>query len=112
MIDWILTFEFNSLLGLLLYWLPAAFCATAYTSRTWRNYRKDVADRAAADSDARGYYSPTDTVGVLLGRAFVTVTPGVNLCAGVFDAAPDVFSDFFAWLGRVFDIPLVPRRKP
>ncbi len=50
-------------------------------------------------------YRPTDTVGTLIGRAFVSFLPVANLWAAMFDLAPDVFE-------RVFNQPLVPEDKP
>lgn len=106
MIDWILRFEFNSLLGIILYWVPLSFCAGGYTVRTWINYQKDVNTRKSED-----YYSPTDTIGTLIGRALVSLLPIANLWATAFDVAPEVFKSFFKWIGSVFDIPLVPKKK-
>jgi hypothetical protein len=34
-----------------------------------------------------------------------------NLCATVFDVAPEVFGRFFEWLGKVFDVALVRDTK-
>jgi len=31
MIDWIMSFKFNSLLGVLLYWVPLSLCIYGYT---------------------------------------------------------------------------------
>lgn len=104
MIDWILTFSFNSTLGLLLYWLPLGFCGYGYLMRTHRNYRKDKAKR----EEAGGYYTPTDKLGTLIGRGLVSVIPVANLCAAVFDLGPEVFSRVIERLENVFNIPLVP----
>lgn len=93
-------------LGLLLYWLPLAVCLIGYVVRTWRNYQKDIKARAA-DS----IYTPTDTIGTLIGRALVSVVPVANLWASVFDLGPKIFGRFFKWIGNVFDQPLVPRIK-
>jgi len=107
MIDWILNFQFSSLLGLLLYWLPLSLCAYGYTLRTWINYRTDIKRR---NNYAKGYV-PTDTLGSLIGRALVTVLPIANLWAAVFSVAPDVFGRFFKWVNRLFNQPLVPKRR-
>lgn len=93
-------------LGLLLYWLPLAVCLIGYVVRTWRNYQKDITARAT-DS----IYIPTDTIGTLIGRGLVTILPVTNLLAACFDLAPKMLGRFFEWIGRVFDQPLVPRRK-
>ena len=101
--QWTLEFPFNGLLGLCLYWLPLSLCLYGYTVRSWQKVRQDLEYRAN-----HTYYSPSITVGTLLGYAFVTVCPYVNSIAAVFDVGPDVFNSFFKWLGRVFDFPLVP----
>jgi hypothetical protein len=101
----ILNFNLTSVMGLLLYWLPLSVCVFWYTVRTWANYQKDMAKR---DDN---FYRPTDTIGSLIGRALVSIIPVANLLAAIFDIAPGMLSVFFSWIGRVFDQPLVPRRK-
>lgn len=112
MIDWIVshTPEWNSWLALLLYWMPAALCAYGYTVRGLRKYRQELADRAKAESDERAYYHPELTFGHIIGHAILTALPVANLFAAIFSVAPEVFGDFFSWIGRVFDQPLVPKR--
>lgn len=119
--NWMLAFDFTGWMGFGLYWLPLLLCAYGYTVRTWMNYQKDVADREASELLSKSeltklksyapYYSPTDTIGILIGRGLASVIPVVNLWAACFDVAPRLFSAMFAWIGRVFDQPLVPKRK-
>lgn len=104
MLEYVLNFQLNSTLGLLLHWLPLGFCAFGYLLRTHRNFCKDKAKR----EEPGAYYHPTDTLGTLIGRGLVSVLPVANLCAAIFDLAPEVFCRWFEWLGKVFDIPLVP----
>ena len=111
MIEWILGFRFNSLLGVVLYWAPLGLCVYGYTIRTWVNYRKDKANRDAVIHGDERFYAPTDTIGTLVGRALVAVLPIANLWASTFDVAPELFGRFFRWIGRVLDTPLVPRAK-
>ena len=106
MIDWILDFRFNTPLAVLLYWLPLAICVVGYTLRTARDYRKDSADR-----DSEKYYFPTLTLGTIIGRAIVSLIPVANLWAASFDVGYDMLRGFFSWIGRLFDQPLVPKRK-
>lgn len=108
--DFLRGFEFTSLMGVLLYWLPASLCAYGYTARTWVNYQKDVKQRDETGK-AGGMYWPTDTIGTLIGRGVATVMPVVNIWAASFDVAPKMFSALFEWFGRVFDQPLVPQKK-
>jgi hypothetical protein len=109
MIDWVLKFEWNGLLGICLYWAPLAFCAVFYTARTAGGYMEDKRNRAKASSGS--YYHPRETVGRILGRALVTVLPVANLWAALFDLSPKVFARIFDALARIFDQPLVPPLK-
>jgi hypothetical protein len=117
----ILAFDFTSYMGLYLYWLPLSLCTYGYLVRTWVNYQKDVKQRSLAvvvqiegKEGIRSYspsYHPTDTIGTLIGRLFVTVTPVVNLWGAAFDVAPKVFGSLFDFIEKVFNQPLVPRNK-
>ena len=108
MITNIAEFLTDPIWGSLFYVLPFTICAYGYTARTWNNYRKDVLNR---DDPERTIYYPTDTIGSVLGRALVSIIPLANLWAAAFDIGPEVFGDFFRWLGKLFDQPLVPKRK-
>lgn len=103
---WIMGFDFTGWMGFFLYWLPLSLCAYGYTVRTWMNYQADVAARSS-----EVIYIPTDTIGTVVGRGLVSVLPVANIWAASFDVAPRLFSSFFGWLGRVFDQPLVPKKK-
>lgn len=109
MMDYIRNFEWNGWLGICLYWLPLAFCVYGYSVETWIDFRKDIRMRAAAIDP--GYYQPGLTVGTLISHVIMTVVPIVNLFAAIFDLAPDVFGRFISLVEKVFDQPLVPRRK-
>jgi len=93
----------TGILGLILYYLPLTLCAYGYTVRTYKTYRRDIESR-----ESRSVYTPELKVGTIIGYGLVTIIPIANLCAAVFDIAPEVFHDFFEWLGKVFDMPLVP----
>lgn len=108
----LLSFQFTNYVGLFLYWVPLSLCIFVYTIRTWQNYQKDLVKRTEAEkARGNGYYSPTDTVGALIGRALVSVLPVANLWAALFDVAPILFRHLFRFIGKVFDQPLVPKRK-
>lgn len=101
------TMTFNSWLGIMLYWAPLGFCMVGYTIRTFRNVQDDIRRRRT-----QGFgYSPTDTIGTLIGRALVTLVPVANLWAGLFDLGPTVFQKLYDWLGDTFNQPLVPPKK-
>lgn len=72
--------------------------------RTYHNFQKDKAKR----EEPGAYYSPTDKLGTLIGRGLVSIIPVANLCAAVFDVAPEAFARLFIKLEQIFDIPLVP----
>jgi hypothetical protein len=111
MIDWVMNQVANPWIALGLYWLPLAFCVVGYIARTARNYVKDRAKREKAAAEGKDNYYPTDTIGDLIGRGFVTILPVGNLFAALFDVAPELFGKFFEWVARVFSQPLVPSRK-
>ncbi len=100
------TATFNSIIGIILYWVPLSLCAFGYTVRTIRNYRTDLIQRRSVN-----YYTPTDTIGDLIGRGFASTMPLVNLWCAMVDVGPDIFGNFFKWMGRVFSQPLVPPKK-
>ncbi len=102
----------TTLLGFLLYWLPLIVCTVGYIARTYNNYQKDLKARAAwVEHPTEKYYTPTDTVGTLIGRGIVSIIPVANLIAAVFDVAPRLLGNFFKMLGDIFDQPLVPKLK-
>lgn len=105
MIDWVLKYWANVWIAVGLYWLPLAVCAVGYVVRTWKNFRDDRAKRTEK------YYTPTDTIGTLIGRGIISVVPVANLCAAAFDLAPDMLSGFINRLAKIFNQPLVPKPK-
>lgn len=111
--NWIIehTPAWNSWIAVLLFWMPAALNAYGYTVEFVQLYRKELRDRAKAEADDKAYFSPNLTVGWIVGHAALAVIPIANLFAAVFDVAPKVFGDFFTWIGRVLDFPLVPKRE-
>lgn len=107
----IATNNVTTMWGILLYWLPLAFCAFGYVVRTADNVQKDLEARDKHEKAGTiDRYVPTDTIGTLIGRAIVSLLPVANLLAACFDVGPKIFGKFFAVLGRVFNQPLVPKR--
>lgn len=125
-------------MGMLLYWLPLAVCVVGYTLRTSENLQKDYivrekyrnylkrlkeleGDEKETDNFKKScrndsvlyasYYSPTDKIGTLIGRALVTIIPFANLWAGVFDISPRLFKRLIETIEKIFDTPLVPQDK-
>lgn len=110
--NWIIehTPEWNSWMAILLFWMPMALCAYGYTVEFVQKYRKELRDRAKAEVDEKFYYSPELTLGWIVGHVVLTVMPMVNAFMAVFYVAPRVFGDFFTWIGKALDFPLVPKR--
>lgn len=135
-IRYLLTNWMTGWMGMLLYWLPLSICVVGYTLRTAENYQKDLIERDKVrnlikkrkelegnpeelerfnrnrDTDKyASYYSPTDKIGTLIGRALVSVIPVANLWAGMFDVAPRLFHRLIERIEKIFDTPLVPPIK-
>ena len=118
MIDSILSYWANPWIAFFLYWLPLSLCTVGYTLRTFENYYKDVTNRDEYEKEKSknpesmaAYYSPTDTIGTLIGRAIVTIVPICNLWASVFDISPRLFGKLIRQIELIFNQPLVPKRK-
>lgn len=120
MIDWVIKFAgdtvtFNSIFGISLYWVPMCVCVIGYTLRTSRNIQLDKKERSECediDNNSNwGGYTPTDTYGDLIGRAVVSFVPICNLWAATFDVSPTLFGNFFKYLDKAFNQPIVPKRK-
>lgn len=124
LIDWILLNWMTGWLGFLLYWIPMSVCVVGYTIRTFENYQKDIEERSKyiryldlknnseeLDSRVTMYYSPTDKIGTLIGRALVSITPLANIWAAMFDISPKLFCRLLSYIEEIFNQPLVPRPK-
>ncbi len=105
------TGTFNSIFGICLYWLPMVICIVGYTIRTARNIQKDKRERIQHEKNEIGYYSPTDTIGDLIGRSLVSIIPIANLWSALFDISPMLFDRLFKWVSCTFNQPLVPIRN-
>jgi hypothetical protein len=110
MIDWIVNFQFNGMLGLYLYWAPLLVCAICYIVRSWEDVQKDIKSREAWNLEPR-YYSPTIKLSTVVGRILATVIPVLNLLMMIFDVGPILIGRVMRVLGDTLDIPLVPARK-
>jgi len=103
--------EWNGLMAVLLYWLPAVICFYGYMDRAARNVQLDRRARESAERKEDSFYIPSVTVGTLIGYVALAICPAANLCAAMFDLAPKLLSGFLDWCSKVLDIPLVPRRR-
>lgn len=99
-------FTFTGQMGFWTYWLPLILCAIGYTGRTWVH-----ANELRNPSDKWSYkYSNPITVGTIIGRILLTVTPCVNVIALVFGLSYDMLGSIFKWVGTVLEFELVKKR--
>lgn len=132
-ISYLLTNWMTGWMGMLLYWLPLSICVVGYTLRTAENYQKDLIERDKYRKSSKirkemgsdelndyirknkdeysSYYSPTDKIGTIIGRALVSIIPVANLWAGMIDVAPRLFHRLIERIEKIFDTPLVPLSK-
>ncbi len=101
MIEYFKSYEFVSFLALFTYWIPALICLTVYLFQCIYEYKRDL------HNSSESHYNPTLTIGVIVWRIVLSITPGINIIAMVFDTASSVFK----WLGSVLDIPLVRKKN-
>jgi len=101
MIDWLLDIEMNGWLSLMLYWIPLMFTTVGYIKRTIYNYQFDIKHRAN-----KNYY-PTDSIGTIVVRLIITVTPIANIWTAIFVFFPEFFSSLWEAIGKFLETPLV-----
>jgi phage-related protein len=99
----ILDFEFNSLLGILLYWVPLVITAIDAIKQSYTDIRRDINERS------RNY--SRYTIGDIVFYIFQTVTPVVNLLKAVFVSAPNLLRDSFHRVFTILDTPVIPYKK-
>lgn len=93
------------------YWIPVALCAVGYTVRTAKEIKRDLNDRRQSDLSPHAYYYPSVTVGTIVGRLLLTVTPLINIAAFVSDLGLGMISRTYELACKAFDRPLVPSRR-
>ena len=97
---------FTGNVGIFTYWIPAVLCAIGYSARTWKQVHA-----------LKNYYSqkekygwvPDLTVGTVLWRVFLTVTPVVNVIALVFGLLSDMLHAVFDFVDKVLGFTLVKK---
>lgn len=103
--NYIINFQFNSLLGVCLYWIPVGLALLSGFVKCARDYMRDVESR-----DKDSYYSPRLTLGQIVWRFLVSFIPVVNMWVATFNAIPYLFQRFCNLCESVFNIPIVPKR--
>lgn len=106
--NFVLNFQFNSILGILLYWLPVLFCLVYRSVKTYKDIRYDIEKR---NKGGTNHYQEPVTVGSLLFGVFLIFTPAINLLYTIFTTAPAVLNRFFRIIGDILNQPLIPRKK-
>ena len=96
-------FAFTGEVGMYTYWLPLVLCAIGYTARTWQQVQQLKAPRETS------HWVPNLTIGTILWRVILTVTPIVNVIALVFGVLDDMLRTVFSWIGDVLDYELVKK---
>lgn len=104
--DAIKAWEITSTVGFFTYWLPLALCALGYSVKTWKQiqllnkYRQEKYNTPWVEDL---------TVGTLLWRMFLTVTPIVNVIALVFGLLSDMLKTVFNWIDWVLSYRVVKK---
>lgn len=99
-------FAFTGDVGIWTYWIPMALCAIGYTFKTF----KQIQLIKAFHKDRNAVTWVQDlTVGTVLWRIILTVTPIANVLALSFSLASDMLSQVFSWIGRVLEFRLVKK---
>jgi hypothetical protein len=106
LIDYILNFQFNSVLAIWLYWVPLLVCTVYSIGAIYYDAQDDLKNR-----DSTSYYREKLTIGTILLRVIGTIAPGWNLVAAIFHTAPAVLRHVFDICGNILSIPLIPKRN-
>jgi hypothetical protein len=106
MFDFILSFQFNSTLGIFLYWVPLAFCIVYSIFAISRDVKDDFKHR-----DSESYYKEQVTIGMIIARILNSTIPGWNLLYAIFHTAPALLGRSFHFIADILDFPLIPRRE-
>jgi len=117
------------------YIMPFVVNGFEFTLRTIKEYREDLNNRAKAIASEKAYkdwqeskaqltdpkgvlapivkfYEPTLTVGHILARLIGILTPFISFIVMIanMDRVFDWIGNAFTYLGKLFSIPLVPKR--
>jgi hypothetical protein len=99
-------FAFTGDVGMWTYWLPLLLCAVGYTIRTI----KQIQHIKAYELGENVRYVQDLTVGTVLWRVVLTVTPIVNVLALSFSLGFDMLGWMWKWIENILDIKLVSKK--
>ena len=91
--------------GFFLYWIPVALCLLGLAGDIIRGYTRDIKSR----QDSK-WYTPTLTVGRIVGWAILSFLPVVNIFRAAFTYLPAIVAWVVDKLDTVLNIPLVPKK--
>lgn len=94
-------------MGFWTYWLPMILCFVGYTGRTW--YQIKELRRGRTDKYEYRHLDSI-TVGTILGRVLLSVTPIVNIIALVFGLSYDMMNKVGSWISNILSFELVKKR--
>jgi len=102
----------NTLFGLIFYWLPIVVVLQHYFRVFARMYKDDLKSREKYENSPSvyEYYDPDLTVGYILGRLLLSIIPVVNLVLAFYQGI-QLVGDFLLFMNKILDIPLVPKRS-
>jgi len=108
--DLIKTWSFTGEIGMYTYWLPLVLCAIGYSVRTIKQIQgiKAYRERSGKLTDHVPYVHDL-TVGTVLWRVLLTVTPVINILALSFSLLTDMVGQVLSWVGSVLDFKLVSK---
>lgn len=93
------------------YWVPVMVSALGYLLLSIKHYHADLAQFKLYQADPlRVRYTPTLTVGTLVGRAIVCFIPIINGLVALWKFTPILARDIIDVCGQWLDIPLVPKK--
>ena len=98
-------FAFTGTVGMFTYWMPLVLCAIGYTVRTI----KQIQHIKAYTLGETTKWVQDLTVGTIVWRVLLTVTPIVNVLALSFSLLTDMVSQVLNWLQNVLDFKLVKK---
>jgi len=99
-------FAFTGDVGVWTYWIPLVLCAVGYTIRTI----KQIQHIKAYELGENVRYVQDLTVGTVLWRVVLTVTPIVNVLALSFSLGFDMLGWMWKWIENILDIKLVSKK--
>lgn len=103
--NWIKDLAFTGEIGMYTYWLPMILCAVGYSVRTF----KQIQHIKVYHIDKHAGYVEDLTVGTVLWRVLLTVTPIVNIFALSFSLLSDMVSTVLNWLASILEFKLVQK---